>query len=268
MLYSIHNLVLTRPQRSGYRLRIKNLTVAPGETAAITGPSGCGKSTTLDILGMVLKPDNADCFVFNPGDESVDLAAAWMADRLDHMAALRREHIGYVLQTGGLLPFLTVSDNIALTAQLRGMPEAETEAMVRELAELLDIKELLHDLPNSLSVGERQRAAIGRALASRPDVVLADEPTAALDPVRARNVMKMFVKAAKMQSVTLLLVTHDTRIVEEFDLREIPVHFATGAEGITEAVIDDGWGNAIPNLGGAEKIRNSDRDRPSGGGHA
>ena len=240
MMYHVEDLALTRPGRAGYKLHIQSLAVEAGEKIALTGPSGCGKSTTLDLLGMVLEPDNADSFSFAPDGTGVDLASAWRNRRVDFMANLRRLHIGYILQTGGLLPFLTVEENIGLTARLKGMPDTDIRRVSCELADMLGISHLLASLPGPLSVGERQRVAIGRALSAKPKVVLADEPTAALDPNNARTVMDMLLKAVEIQKVTLILVTHDHALVPEFGLREVPIRMEEARDDISIAIINAG----------------------------
>lgn len=240
MMYHAENLILTRPGRAGYRLHIKSLTVKAGEKLALTGPSGCGKSTALDLLGMVLEPDSAGGFSFAPDGADFDLAAAWRDGRVDFMADLRRRHIGYILQTGGLLPFLTVEENIRLTAELKGMPDADIRKHSRDLAAMLGISHLLAGLPGLLSVGERQRAAIARALSARPKVVLADEPTAALDPNNARTVMHLLLHAVDAQGTTLIMVTHDHALVPEFGLREVPILMEEAKDDISVALINSG----------------------------
>ena len=240
MMYHAEDLILTRPGRAGYMLHMKRLAIGAGEKLALTGPSGCGKSTALDLLGMVLEPDSAGSFSFAPEGVDLDLAAAWRGRRVDFMADLRRLHIGYILQTGGLLPFLTVEENIGLTAKLSGMPDADIRRVSRDLADVLGINHLLASLPGPLSVGERQRVAIGRALSAKPKVVLADEPTAALDPNNARTVMGMLLKAVEVQEATLIIVTHDHALVPEFGLREVAIRMEEARGDISVALINAG----------------------------
>ena len=215
MSYHIRGLVKNRAQGAGYRLEIRQLTVRRGEAVAITGPSGCGKSTTLDILGLVLRPDRADSFTFAPADQPYDIMAQW--NRQDTLTALRLHHIGYVLQTGGLLPFLSARDNMTTPGRAKGMDAKAVDAGLKELAGRLGIGHLLSALPDKLSIGERQRVAIARALLPEPELVLADEPTAALDPVTAKNVMRLFTELAG--ECALVVVSHDHRLVEENGFR-------------------------------------------------
>lgn len=228
LVLSIRSLRKDRPQEEGesYSLRIPALDVRLGDKILVTGPSGSGKSTLLDILGLILRPDQAERFFLYPEararqpvkkgqtcnpssvQKPLNVGQAWAKGRVEHLALWRR-HIGYVLQTGGLLPFISVRENILTPLKLLpgGDQAAETEAALH-LAEEMGISPLLSKLPAQLSVGERQRAAIARALAARPALVLADEPTAALDPHNAAGVLELFSHMVAHLGATLLLVTH------------------------------------------------------------
>jgi len=129
-----------------------------------------------------------------------------------------------VLQTGGLLPFLSARDNITVVRRAIGLPD---DARVDELAERLGIRRLLSLPPNKLSVGERQRVAIARALASEPALILADEPTAALDPVNAHGVMQLFAELAHEMGCTVILVTHASEMARRLGFRECPFRLAS-----------------------------------------
>ncbi|KTC62557.1 ABC transporter ATP-binding protein, partial [Pseudomonas fluorescens ABAC62] len=144
-----------------YSLVIPALRLGAGEQLAIVGPSGCGKSTLLDLLALVLAPDQAGCFDFL----QQDIGALWRADRQSTLASLRSQHLGYVLQTGGLLGFLDVRGNIALPRQLLGLKD---DGSVARLAEQLEISDQLTKTPSALSVGQRQRVSCARALAHAP----------------------------------------------------------------------------------------------------
>lgn len=238
MLYELQNVLKTRSREDNYRLCIRRLQVFPGECLAITGPSGCGKSTALDILGMALKPDSADSFMFCPDGHTHDVGEKWRHDAVDEMGNLRRQFLGYVLQTGELLPFLTVFENIELPARLAGTAEHEAQTIAVQMMEMLHILPLRNALPATLSVGERQRVAICRALASKPKIILADEPTAALDPLLARTVMRLLLENVHKTGAALILVSHDIGLVGEFGIREVPIALEQTSEGVL-AVLND-----------------------------
>lgn len=197
---------------SVFELQIPQLAVEPGQVVALVGESGCGKSTLLDLLALVLEPTAVESFLFYPpqADAAEDLAVLWAQGREDDLARLRRAHMGYVLQTGGLLPFLTVRQNILLPGQIAG----EAVAGLGALASRLGIAECLDRPPSALSVGQRQRVAIARAIAHRPALVLADEPTAAVDRARARQVMSDLARLARETGTAVVVVTHDWPLIE------------------------------------------------------
>ncbi len=205
-------LDLTRTREKGgvvFRLRVPAFSVRRGEMVGLVGPSGCGKSTLLDILGLVLGPDRAGEFSLALDGEGSRIDLLSLPER--ELARLRRERIGYVLQTGGLLSFLTVRQNILLPGKINRRPGKE-EAAAR-LAEQLGILEQFHKKPQHLSGGQRQRAAIARALAPGPPVILADEPTAAVDRLTAAEIWERFRDLSGRQGATLVVVTHDVAMV-------------------------------------------------------
>lgn len=225
MLYSIKNLEKTRPGDRSYKLLLQDIRISQGTRLAITGPSGCGKSTTLDILGLSLQPDHAEEFDFAPpGQNGIAIMQLWRQHRKDQLTGLRLSHMGYVLQSGELLPFLTCGENMIFTARLSGIAYDEACATARMLAERLDINHLWNAMPQTLSVGERQRAAIVRALASKPQVILADEPTAALDPIHADDVMTVFLHALEEFGSALILATHNAEWAKKGNLQEACFH--------------------------------------------
>ncbi|MEW5507460.1 ABC transporter ATP-binding protein [Pseudomonas antarctica] len=185
-----------------YSLVIPALALRAGEQLAIVGPSGCGKSTLLDLLALVLAPDQVGRFEF----DQVDVGALWRANQQSTLAALRSTHLGYVLQTGGLLGFLDVRSNIALSRQLLGLKD---DGSVARLAEQLEISDQLGKKPTALSVGQRQRVSCARALAHAPQLVLADEPTASLDPLNAERVMQALLAQAREHRAACVIATHD-----------------------------------------------------------
>lgn len=218
-------------------LRIKRLDVIAGERIALTGESGCGKSTALDILAMVLRPDEIEQFIFDPqGATLLDVAASWHQGDLDRLAATRMHHIGYVLQTGGLLPFFNAKQNAEIVRKSRRLHDS---CFMERLMKKLDISHLMTAYPAQLSVGERQRVAIARALAGEPSVVLADEPTASLDPINAEEVMNLFCSLAKELGITLIVATHDWQRIGHDGFRQVRVSLTMQQEGHTvEAEIE------------------------------
>jgi putative ABC transport system ATP-binding protein len=243
-----------RGRESAYSLFVPAFSLRLGEKALITGPSGCGKSTFLDLAGMVLKPDAAGEFLFFPGareggTDACDAAAAWKAKRFEDLAAWRRS-VGYVLQTGGLLPFLTVRDNIRIRRRLLGLPpDPEQE---EKTAAQLNITHLLREFPARLSVGERQRAAIARALAAGPSLVLADEPTASLDPENARTVLRMFTACAEEAGAALIVVGHAPEQMRGMHFRRLRIRIRVVESG-TQGVLEEDAPGA-ENMPGAKDV--------------
>jgi putative ABC transport system ATP-binding protein len=238
LIYHLRDVVKTREaEGAAFRLRVPSLQIAKGEKIALIGESGCGKSTLLDMLSMALKPSEIGSFRFRPemGAQPVDIATLWRKKRLNDLSGLRRQCIGYVMQTGGLLPYLTVRENISLSRRLLDMPE---DGMVDELAGDLGIRRHLDKLPHKLSVGERQRVAIGRALAHRPAIVIADEPTASLDPIAAERIMSLFIELVDELHITVILASHAWRHINRLGLRHLE-HHTTREEhgGMTETVV-------------------------------
>jgi putative ABC transport system ATP-binding protein len=204
---------------TSFELLVPELIVEKGEKLALVGFSGCGKSTLLDLLAMILQPDEAEQFLFAPdSSQGMDINQIWSQKDVNQLADARLKNIGYVLQTGGLLPFLSVYENISLTPNALGVqPKDKIEALCDQLA----IKHHLSKLPVALSVGERQRVAIARAMAHNPGLILGDEPTASLDPINAERIMQIFIKLAEEQGMTLIVATHEWKRVEELGFRKI-----------------------------------------------
>lgn len=220
VIYHLKGVVKSRDQNGvGFRLVVPSIQIKAREAVALVGYSGSGKSTLLDLLALVLRPDAAGRFTFLPdGLRPTDIAETWKTNGQDRLADLRRRHIGYVLQTGGLLPYLTVGENIDLTRRLLGLP---ADGTVEHLAKILDIERHLAKLPGCLSAGERQRVAFARALAHRPSIVLADEPTASLDPITARRCLAAVMDLVKELGVTLITASHDWTQMNKLDFRSL-----------------------------------------------
>ncbi|WP_089719819.1 ABC transporter ATP-binding protein, partial [Candidatus Entotheonella palauensis] len=192
---------------------------------ALTGPSGCGKSTLLDALALIAFPDQLEHYVLgSPDGPAVSVTELLRAGNNNALAAIRCRYIGYVLQTGGLLPFLSVERNILLPSTLRGPTDRPASQTVQSIVQRLGLERHLHKLPAELSVGERQRVAVARAVVAHPPIVLADEPTAALDPHTAREVMALLLDLTHDAGITLVIASHDHALLDAFDMpRTSPV---------------------------------------------
>ena len=199
-----------------FQLVVPWLDVKRGGKLALIGESGSGKSTLLELLAMILTPTSSTSFGFAPvpGEPASDVGQIWKSRDSDRLGRLRSRHIGYVLQHGGLLPYLTVRKNIELSRRLLGLPVGD---MAEQLAKKLGIAAQLDKRPSALSVGQRQRAAIARALAHEPTIVIADEPTAAIDPLNSQRIMDLFVGLVNELGVTLILATHAHELVKNGD---------------------------------------------------
>jgi putative ABC transport system ATP-binding protein len=221
-ILSFRRLAKRRSGGAGYQLRAARLDIGMGDRIALVGASGSGKSTLLDMLALILKPDKADSFLWRPGESQSDLLKAWDGREKIGVEGLRRRELGYVLQTGGLLPFLTLRDNIVLPALLKGSPSGKgLEEALLSLAAELKIGHLLKKYPASISVGERQRVAIARAIIHRPSLILADEPTASLDPPTADRVFQLLLSLSGQAS--LVVATHDIHRVKGLGFRILRV---------------------------------------------
>ena len=191
-------------------LREASFSVGAGELAALLGPSGSGKSTLLLSISLILEPSAGRIVVngkpvYDNGGTGIDVRR------------FRRENIGFIFQQHNLIPFLTAQENVALSMQINGVGKRESAARSRQLLDYLEIGHRADSLPANLSGGEQQRVAIGRALANEPPLILADEPTAALDTERGMKVMDSLRRIARERNSAVIAVTHDRRMIEGFD---------------------------------------------------
>lgn len=187
-----------------------SIEVFPGQVVALLGPSGSGKSTLLNVIGCILDPSEGKLEL--DGDLVYD--SRWLRSDLRR---LRLDKIGFIFQFHNLLPFLDAKDNVALVLQLAGADSRSARVRAVELLDYLEVGNRKDSLPSKLSGGEAQRVAIARALANKPRIILADEPTAALDSVRAGIVMDLLRKLAAEQDAAVIAVTHDDKIFDRFD---------------------------------------------------
>ncbi len=203
-----------RRRGDGFRLHIEHLCLGREARVAIVGPSGSGKSTCLDVIAMALRPDRMGLMALTPEPHGrVDVADLWRANNRATIRALRARYFGYVLQTGGLVPFLSLQENAMLSRRLLMLPG---EGPVGDLFQSLGLVHLRRRKPRKVSIGERQRAAVVRALAHEPAIVLADEPTASLDRANAIDVMQLLARTVAGQGAALILVTHDEALARDF----------------------------------------------------
>ncbi len=186
------------------------LSVARGEVIALLGPSGAGKSTLLTAVGLINPPTS--------GQIRIGGVAVMDADRpLVELRAFRRRHLGFIFQKANLIPFLNALQNVQIALEINDEPPGAARRRALELLEYLGVADRARNLPDALSGGQQQRIAVARALANRPNLILADEPTAALDSHRGRQVMELFRKVAHEQGAGVIVVTHDQRALDAFD---------------------------------------------------
>ncbi|OBQ44794.1 MAG: ABC transporter [Aphanizomenon flos-aquae WA102] len=193
-----------------------NLEIKPGEIVILTGPSGSGKTTLLSLIGALRSVQNGSLQELNQ-----ELYGA----SEEQLVQIRR-HIGYIFQAHNLLPFLTARENVQMSIELhenisKKQAIAKSEAILKEVG----LGERINYYPDNLSGGQKQRVAIARALVGHPSIVLADEPTAALDKKTGRDVVNLMQILAKEQHCTILLVTHDDRIL---DIADRVIHMEDG----------------------------------------
>jgi putative ABC transport system ATP-binding protein len=185
-----------------------SLMVQAGFSVAVTGPSGCGKSTLLGVLGGLAAPSSG---VVRIGGEELSS----LPER--RRSSFRRTHVGFVYQADNLLPFLTVVENVGLQLALTGASGAADRPL--DLLDKLGLADVADRLPDQLSGGQRQRAAVARAVVHRPEVILADEPTGALDAANAVGVLDLLLEAQHEIGATLVIVTHDRDAASRMDRR-------------------------------------------------
>ncbi len=191
-------------------MRDASLRLHRGEVAALLGPSGAGKSTFLLCVGLINPPTRGRVAI--GGRPVLDGPRA-----LVDLRRFRRESVGFVFQKSNLIPFLNAADNVQIVGELVGRPASQARARAMELLEALGVGARARNMPTQLSGGEQQRVTVARALANQPSLILADEPTAALDSKRGRQVMELFRDVAHKHGTGIIVVTHDHRALDVFD---------------------------------------------------
>lgn len=186
-----------------------DMTIWPGEVVGLVGPSGSGKSTLLKCLGAVIEPTSGKMTL---GGEAI-FDGTW---KIDDLRTLRRDRIGFIFQAPYLIPFLDVTDNIALLPMLAGVSNTQARVRAKELLDALDVGHRATAQVSELSGGEQQRVSIARALANQPPIILADEPTAPLDSERALTVVRILNQMAQQYQTAIIVVTHDEKIIPTF----------------------------------------------------
>lgn len=185
-----------------------NLTINSGEFVSIMGASGSGKSTLLNILGILDNYDEGQYFL--DGEYIHNLTET-------QSARLRNQKIGFVFQSFNLLNFKTAQENVALPLYYRGVKRSERNRIALEYLDMMGLKDWADHLPNEMSGGQKQRVAIARALIAKPKIILADEPTGALDSKTSKDVMALLRDVSRSEKVTMIIVTHDPAVAEQTD---------------------------------------------------
>jgi putative ABC transport system ATP-binding protein len=221
-------------------IRDATLSIARGEIVGMLGPSGSGKSTILTAMALINPPTSGQIAI--NGTPVLDGSKA-----LVDLRGFRRQYLGFVFQKANLIPFLTALENVQIALEVNDTAPKAARQRAMELLDYLGVAERANNLPVALSGGEQQRVAVARALANNPSLILADEPTAALDSQRGRQVMELFAKVAHERNAGVLVVTHDHRTLDVFDLgsllgsepiqtvRRLASHTSHGRDGDTKA---------------------------------
>ena len=212
--FAIETDKLTKVYGSGntevVAMREASMRIRGGEIVALLGPSGSGKSTFLTAVGLINPPTSGRVFI--GGRLVLDSPHA-----RTNLTKFRRQQMGFVFQKSNLIPFLNARENVQVALQLNGRTTGAARRRAMELLDYLGVADRAVNYPSMLSGGQQQRVAVARALANEPSVILADEPTAALDSHRGRQVMELFAKVAHENNAGVIVVTHDNRALDVFD---------------------------------------------------
>jgi len=202
-----HNIskVYNRKTIPVYAINNVHLHLESGEFTALVGPSGSGKTTLLNMIGGLDKPDEGNVFI--KGIDITKLSSA-------RLIQFRLKNIGFVFQSFNLIPVLTAMENVEFVMQLQGTDKKVRKERIKQLFKQIGMEDKLNERPSKLSGGQQQRVAVARALASKPQFILADEPTANLDSKSASNLLDIMIKLNKEENITFLFSTHDPRVIE------------------------------------------------------
>lgn len=202
-----HNIskVYNKDKIPVYAINNVHLHIELGEFTALVGPSGSGKTTLLNLIGGLDRPDTGKIEI-----NGTDITAL----RSNELIDFRLKNIGFVFQSFNLIPVLTAEENVAFIMELQGMSKAERQNRIKTLFSQIGLEDKLNSRPSQLSGGQQQRVAVARALASKPQFVLADEPTANLDTASANKLMDIMALLNKEEQMTFIFSTHDPRVIE------------------------------------------------------
>ncbi len=192
-------------EREIHALKEINLSIEKGEFSLLNGPSGCGKTTLLNAIGALDTIDSGSIML-----DDRNIATLSETER----TTLRLHEMGFVFQSYNLVPVLSVAENIGFIMRLQGVDEDTIAKRVLEVATMLEIDNKLHALPNTLSGGQQQRVAVARAVATKPKIILADEPTANLDSKNSTALMRMMRSLNEVEGITILFASHDEYVIE------------------------------------------------------
>ena len=204
-LQNVNKYFYKDEQREVHALRDINLTIEDGEFSLLSGTSGCGKTTLLNAIGALDSIDSGEIYF----DEK-EIGSMSESERTQ----LRLNEMGFVFQAYNLVPVLSVEENIGFVMKLRGFSDWDIKQRVLEVASMLEIDNLLTSLPNTLSGGQQQRVAVARAVASKPKIILADEPTANLDSKNSLKLIEMMKELNKKEGITILFASHDELVTK------------------------------------------------------
>lgn len=224
----LENVVKTYRQGDGQTLKVLDLPsyrIAAGEQVVLLGPSGCGKTTTLHVIAGIIAPDSGRVIL-----DGLDLTGFSQAGR----DRVRADKLGYVFQTFNLLRGFTALENVLLGMTFSNRKYDRQRAI--DLLEQVGLGHRLHHKPGKMSVGEQQRTAVARALANRPKLILADEPTANVDPANQQLVVDLIRESCRREEIALLMVTHNMEVAKQFDRVDNLAHLNRAVLELKQAV--------------------------------